>query len=218
MIVALVCYCGKQQRSGSDFIKQRIANSDVVIAVDSGLDFLNAINVIADHAVGDFDSLQDQRLLESQVKYKVIRLSQKKDETDLRAAINFAINEITDITQIFIFTHFSGRIDQQIGVISQLIYLFKKNISATIYSDEHIIKLLSSGISYLNPQVNHQYYSFIALSEHVVFNSSQGLEYSLDNVTLEYFAEVGISNHALENIVEIDIKSGLLLSIETFRN
>lgn len=216
MRVALVCYCGKLQESKS--IKSFISNSDLIIAVDSGLDFLNDIGVIADYAIGDFDSLQDKSLLESKVKSEVIWLPEKKDETDLRAALDYAINKITNITEVFIFTHFSGRIDQQIGVISQLLYLFKKNIPATIYSGQHIVKLLTTGICRLNRHENHQYYSFISLSEHVIFNSSKGLEYPLDNLTIEHFAEVGLSNHAIENIVEIDIKSGFLLSIETFRN
>jgi thiamine pyrophosphokinase len=216
MIVALVCYCGKLQES--KLIQPFIADSDLIIAVDSGLDFLNDIGLIADYAIGDFDSLQDKSLLESQVKSEVLWLPEKKDETDLRAAINYAINKINNINEIFIFTNFSGRIDQQIGVISQLLYLFKKNITATIYSDQHIVKLLTTGICRLSRHENHQYYSFISLSEHVIFNSSRGLEYPLNNLTLEYFSEIGISNYAFEKNVEIDIKSGLLLSIETFRN
>jgi thiamine pyrophosphokinase len=218
MIVALVCYCGKQKEHKSEFIRSLIYESDVIVAVDSGLDFLNDIDIMADYAIGDFDSLQDQSLLESKVKSQVIWLPEKKDETDLRVAIDFVINKIVDVAHISIFTHFSGRVDQQIGVISQLVYLFKKNVSATIYSDQHIIKLLANGRNYLNPHENHQYYSFIALSDQVFFNSSQGLEYSLNNLTLEYFSEIGISNYAVEKIVEVDIDSGLLLSIETFRS
>jgi thiamine pyrophosphokinase len=217
MKIALVCYCGDPQNIAVE-IKQMILNCDVIIAVDSGLDFLSGINLLADYAVGDFDSLKNYTLLASHVKNEVIKLARQKDETDLRAAINFALEKFVDINEIIIFTHFSGRIDQQIGVITQLKYLLSKNLLATIYSDQHILRLLSPGCNILTVHNNHQYYSFISLADITSINSAIGLEYSLNNLALDFFTETGISNRANKNVVQINIKSGLLLSIETFKN
>lgn len=210
MVIALVCY------QGNSLINQQLFNLvDIVIAVDSGLDSLKRINVKPDYAIGDFDSLKDTSLLNSWVKSETIKLNSKKDQTDLRAAIDFIIKKFNKIQKIIIFTHFSGRIDQQLGVISQLKYLFNKNLNAIIYSNQHIIQLLSSGKNYLKPNINHQYYSFIAITEQAIIKNSIGLEYPLSNLVLTILDEKGISNKATCQTIAINIATGLILSIET---
>ena len=212
--VAIVCYCGV---GAADYeIKHQIISANVIIAVDSGLDYLAKSGIIADHAIGDFDSLSDLTLLNTGVKDKVITLPTAKDETDLRAAIDFALKEFTDLAIYEIYTDFSGRIDQQIGVISQLLYLQQQNIKSIIYSATQLLYLLTPGIYQIKPHKNHQYISFISLSEQVIFNYSEGLQYQLNNLSIALLSETGISNKIIGEYAKIDLNLGVALCIENY--
>lgn len=211
--VAMICYCGVGVANHT--LKNQITSASVIIAVDSGLDYLAKSGIIADYAIGDFDSLSDLTLLNTGVKQKVITLPTDKNETDLRAGIDFALTEFPDSTVYEIYTDFSGRIDQQIGVISQLLYLQQQNKKSIIYSATQILYLLNPGLHQIKPHKNHQYISFISLSDRVIFNYSEGLQYQLNNLSIELLSETGISNQIISEYARINLNLGIALCVET---
>ena len=69
--------------------------TDLIIALDGGLVFCAENGITPDYIIGDFDSLPVEKkfLLEKYPQERVMRLPCEKDDTDMLAAIKFAMEK-----------------------------------------------------------------------------------------------------------------------------
>ncbi len=87
----------------TDFLKEYLQNatpSDIIIAIDAGLHYLDRISVIPDLIIGDFDSVEETLLQKySQEKeIPVIRYDPIKDATDTELGVRLALQH--DCTEV----------------------------------------------------------------------------------------------------------------------
>jgi thiamine pyrophosphokinase len=192
------------------YAKKYIKPQDFLIASDGGLKHMDKIDIIPNLIVGDLDSLQKEIL----VKYKkmgveIQKFNPKKDLTDTEIAINYAITN--KYSEIVIFGGLGGRLDHSLGNIQLLYKCLKNNVKATLINDFEVVILINDNII-INKDVG-SVVSLIPFSDTVKGINTKGLEYELINGTLNCGETRGISNIIKNDVVEINIKEGVLTII-----
>ena len=190
----------------------------VVIACDSGTDFLASHGIIPDMVVGDMDSISDKGLefiKENNIfteKYPV-----EKDWTDTEIALEKSMdNDVVLICPV------TGRIDHVMANLGLVLKLKSQGKSISI----------TDGITYcyplygedtatadVTPYKGHAAVSLIPcdFSNPVTGVTTEGLYYPLEDADLNFGSSFSFSNKPLENasFIRVSIRSGLLLLVVT---
>ena len=168
---------------------------DLIIACDSGYDNAKQMSVKPQYVVGDLDSIKSQI-----TDAKVIKLKPEKDDTDLRVAINFAIEKGAKTITILCAT--GGRLDHFYGNMSNLEYLDTCGIDGNIIDEKNTITINSKGTKkYKNIS---KYISVVPISDEIVV-TLHNLKYKADRLVVKRQNIVSISNECEvdEFIVEV---------------
>lgn len=107
---------GSPMGVSDEVVHQLYDLSNMVIAVDSGLELANRACVAPDVVVGDMDSV-DRSLLDEYVKANVptIQVSPVKDQTDLELALSYAKSRM--FGRVFVTNFRGGRIDHELASV-----------------------------------------------------------------------------------------------------
>ncbi len=198
-----------------DFTKEYLKkySFDLIIAVDSGLEIVDKLNIKPDIIVGDFDSV-DKNILRKYEKeeIKIITLNPIKDLTDTNEAINIAIEKKSN--DIVILGGIGSRIDHTISNIHILKEALDKNIRCIIINENNNIELINKKII-LKKNENFKYVSLIPLTSVVTGVSLKGFKYELNNSTMEIGKSIGVSNEQIKDLATIEIKDGILILIQS---
>ena len=195
------CIVGGGDFSANTFDKTEY---DLIIAADSGCLYLDGIGVEADIYIGDFDSLG-----EIPEKKDVIKLPVEKDDTDVSAALKYAIDK--GFVNIDIFGGLGGkRLSHTVANIQLLIYAKKHGVSVLLFGngckvrvlENETFKIKEKGISV----------SVFALGKRAKVKET-GMKYPLDGYLEEAFP-LGVSNSTVSEIAEITVTEGIALIIE----
>lgn len=190
----------------------------VIIACDSGTDFLASHGIIPDMVVGDMDSISDKGLefiKDNNIfteKYPV-----EKDWTDTEIALEKSMdNDVVLICPV------TGRIDHVMANLGLVLKLKSQGKSISI----------TDGITYcyplygedtatadVTPYKGHAAVSLIPcdFSNPVTGVTTEGLYYPLEDADLNFGSSFSFSNKPLENasFIRVSIRSGLLLLVVT---
>ena len=195
------CIVGGGDFSANTFDKTEY---DLIIAADSGCLYLDGIGVEADIYIGDFDSLG-----KIPKKENVIKLPVEKDDTDVSAALKYAIDK--GFVNIDIFGGLGGkRLSHTVANIQLLIYAKKHGVSVLLFGngcnvrvlENETFKIKEKGISV----------SVFALGKRAKVKET-GMKYPLDGYLEEAFP-LGVSNSTVSEIAEITVTEGIALIIE----
>lgn len=163
------------------------------IGIDYGASYLyhSGIEMVA--LIGDFDSLpeEDYQLI-SHLDIDILRLNPVKDETDLEAAINYALINNYEIINVY------GALGERVDHTLTNLNLLKKYPILTLYDDYSKIYILEKGIHNFNIK-NYKYCSFFAIKEGLI--TLKGFKYPLNNYNLTHDDTLCISNEIKENAV-----------------
>lgn len=194
----------------------------VIIAADRGLDYCRLLHIRPDIAVGDFDSVSagTKMLLPTLEKegVRVVRLNPVKDDTDLEAALDIAMNMGKGGIDILGAT--GTRIDHMLGNLSLLKRARDRDRHATIYDTMNRIRLLSGGESLTIPKKS-QYGKYVSLIPffgpcHGV--SATGVYYPLEKADIgdkDGYYTLTISNEITEDTAVFSVEEGYMLVIES---
>ena len=179
-------------------------DDEILIGIDSGLEYLIDNEMEIDMAIGDFDSIKKEYLEKVRaVAKQVILLEEEKNMTDLAFAIDYLYNNI-DYDSIEVYGGIGGRIDHLFANINLL-----KRYDLKFIDDHTKMYILKKG---KNQIINtHRYISFFAI-EDVYELSITGFKYELDHYYLNASDSVCVSN---EGSGLVDFTKGRLLVIET---
>ena len=176
---------------------------DKLVSVDGGLKYLPS-NIIPNLIIGDFDSIDNDKLLKFKNKTTII-YKDNQNETDLQFAINYCLkqqpNEITIIGAVS-----TDRIDH---VVSNLLTLrqIPKDIKVKIITSmQEIFLLRNEKVTLFN--CKNKTISIFSVSECKKVKTS-GLKWKIDK-DLD-FGFIGISNVATSDNVKISVEKGELL-------
>lgn len=199
-----------------DFLNEVIQkeNFGTIIASDKGLEALDRLEIKPDYIIGDFDSI-DKIVLNKYLDdktIKIVKLNPKKDYTDTNMAIKLAIEILS--TNIIIVGAIGSRMDHTVANIHVLKEAVDNNIECEILDDNNKIKLINKK-TILDLDRNYKYISLIPLTSKVEGITLKGFKYSLLEENLEIGKSLGVSNELIENKATIDLKSGILILIQS---
>lgn len=200
MIVKIVC-------AGENHFKNlyKKDQEEYLIAVDGGLNTIYEMNLVADLAIGDFDScdINEYNCYKEKITYNKI-----KDESDLELAVIHAFK--FNFEKIVIYNATGNRLDHFYASILLLNKFSKKNIE--IVNNNNKIKVINETTVFKKSE--YKYISFFALEEDVVI-TLEGFYYNIKDYKLETSNPLGLSNEIKEE-GKVVINNKKVLVIESF--
>lgn len=190
---------------------------DKVIAVDAGLEAVDALNLVPDYIVGDFDTVKES-VLEKYRKLPFIVWEQhkpEKNETDTELARSRALTLGCD--RILFLGATGGRIDHMLGNIHALYACLEHGIQACLLDRQNRIYLLDEGKVFRKKDLWGKYVSFFPYTEQVKGITLTGFRYPLEKKDLVRGYEVGrcISNELAREQACLDFDEGILVCVES---
>lgn len=184
-----------------------------IIGVDKGLEVLDRLNVEADLAVGDFDSVPPDVGQKYINRENTVSLNAEKDYSDTHIAILEALKQKPDT--IIIAGATGGRIDHMLANISILGICEAENVPAYIIDENNKIRITNKPISIKKTSRYGKYISLIPYTDKVTGVNLSGFKYKLTDATLVRDETIGISNEIEREEGFITFKSGRLIVIES---
>ncbi len=186
-----------------DFTRFNFQNR-YVIGVDEGAYVALKNNVKLDVAIGDFDSIDPEKLAYIKEKTKVIQLPQEKNETDTMAALKLC----KDATRIIILGGIQGKRIEHF--IANLILMENYPKVEMLDNNSHMYIMDSSFSIKKN---DYKFISFFALRETRL--TLEGFSYPLNNYILKNNDPLTISNELTSPMGIVTIKDGRVLVIQS---
>lgn len=186
-----------------------------IIAVDRGLEALYELGIMPNYVVGDFDSVSIKILEFYQNKSQVIfhKYNPEKDNTDTDMALKLAIQ--LNSANITIMGALGKRMDHALSNIHILKEALEANIPCQIIDVNNKIYLLKNKITLYKDKTYGKYISLIPLTSTVEGLTLKGFQYPLSNASLSIGQSLGVSNEIIQEIATIELKSGILIVIES---
>ena len=190
-----------------------VAEEDLVIAVDGGLDYCAVLNVEPDLILGDFDSLSEEEYaaveqLEQQIPERVIRLQREKDETDGLAALQEGLKR--GYTEFRIYAGTGGRFDHTLANIQCLLYLKNRGASGYLVDGTGMMLVIKNEAVHFrrNLKGTLSLFSMVEESKGVPI---RGMKYELEPASVRNDFPIGISNEFIGQEAEILVEDGTLV-------
>ncbi len=190
-----------------------VAEEDLVIAVDGGLDYCAVLNVEPDLILGDFDSLSEEEYaaveqLEQQIPERVIRLQREKDETDGLAALQEGLKR--GYTEFRIYAGTGGRFDHTLANIQCLLYLKNRGASGYLVDGMGMMLVIKNEAVHFrrNLKGTLSLFSMVEESKGVTI---RGMKYELEHASVRNDFPIGISNEFIGQEAEILVEDGTLV-------
>jgi thiamine pyrophosphokinase len=199
--------------NAEDHIEEIIRPDDVILAADGGVLHCLRLNLVPEEVVGDFDSLEKEDIAKLEARgVALYRHPRRKDETDLKLALDRAMERGPDT--ILIFGGLGERWDMS---LSNLLLLTQSVFSATsiqFIHDHQTISLLQAGHTLTLEGKTGDTLSLIPLCGDARGITTHGLEYPLNDGTLHFGSSRGVSNVIQAERASIELKEGLLLVVQ----
>jgi len=183
------------------------------MGIDAGAIRLIRMGIKPDYVLGDFDSVSSEEtaeILGCGAEKRV--LNPIKDETDLEAALRWAVDISPDSVMIFGAT--GGRMDHTLANLQLLSIPLKANIPAMILDPGNRIRRIRGSVMLRREEQYGKYISLIPVGGEVKGLFLSGFKYSGSEISLPGNSSLGISNELTEDVGEIWFESGELLLIE----
>lgn len=205
------------QRQVSFFTQKYGRASDwCIIAADRGAEACMALDLIPDHVVGDFDSLDPackDRLAKWQEQgMQILTLPAEKDDTDTEAALHLALEQSEG--EIVLLGGTGHRLDHVLGNVSLLCQGLQAGRSMQIVDPHNRIRMTDSELVI---QREEQYGSYVSLFPcgGPAKVTLEGFAYPLTHFLLEGNTSLGVSNEIVADVAKIRAEEGRLLVIES---
>lgn len=195
-------------------LKKQIQTGDYyTIAADGGIRFFIENNICPDIYIGDMDSSDSKmNIREIFPDINVESCSPIKDVTDMEIAVSNAVSK--NYSDIIIYGGIGGNRISHMFANIQLMSAYKsKGINITMFGDNSLIYLLSSGDSVLYSSDKKGFISVISLTDISKNVEIKGFFYEYKGDLYNTNA-LGVSNEFTGREGQITIGEGMLLIIE----
>ena len=166
-------------------------DSQFIIGVDKGMEFLYHHKILPSYIVGDFDSV-DQKIgdyYRNETKVPIREFNPVKDASDTEIAIRLAMT--LGASEIYILGATGGRIDHLWANVQTLTIPFKAGVDTVILDSQNKIRLIGG--------------------DTVI----KGAKYPLHDHKLTPYDSLCVSNQFEEEEVKITFGSGIVILMET---
>ncbi|MCI8660456.1 MAG: thiamine diphosphokinase [Lachnospiraceae bacterium] len=190
---------------------------DKVIAVDGGLEMAEALKLIPDYVVGDFDTVRPQ-VIERFRKIPYIvweKHRPEKNETDTELARSRGLT--LGCSRMVFLGATGGRLDHMLGNIHVLYACLQKGVEAWIVDARNKLYLLDEGKTFYKDQLWGKYVSFLPYTEQVTGITLTGFKYPLTKKNICRGEEAGlcISNELIKEEGILEFAEGVLVCVES---
>ena len=191
-----------------------LVGADLVVAADSGAEWLAACGIRPDMVIGDMDSV-DPGLLERLAAEgaTIERHQPEKDASDAELAVDRAVSAGADEV-VIIGALRGGRLDHE---LANLLLLTDpdRGTRLRIVRGGTSARSLSGGEALTLEGVGGDLVTLLPIGGEAVGVRTQGLEYPLDGETLRQGRTRGLSNRVRQPPASVSLEGGTLLVIET---
>ncbi|MCD7980853.1 MAG: thiamine diphosphokinase [Clostridiales bacterium] len=188
---------------------------DCVICADSGLDFCREAGFLPDVILGDFDSADPDalRFFRERCPERIFTFPAQKDETDTELALQYAIRE--GAGRITVLGATGTRLDHVLGNIHLLKQAMDADTDCCILDAHNRIRMIRRSLVIRRDGQFGRYVSLIPFTPEVRGLTLTGFAYEVRDFTLASGSARGVSNEIREDEARIEMKSGILLVIES---
>lgn len=190
---------------------------DKIIAVDGGLESAEALGLVPDYIVGDFDTVHSEVIERFRQMPFIVWEQHKpeKNETDTELARSRAMT--LGCSRIIFLGATGGRLDHMLGNLHALYACMQSGIEAWIVDRQNRLYLLDEGKTFYRETTFGKYISFLPYTEEVKGITLTGFKYPLDKKDIRRGEEVGlcISNELAQDQAKISLEDGILICVES---
>ncbi len=190
--------------AGFDGLAEPVGAEDYVIAADGGLRHTQALGIVPDEIIGDFDSLG--YVPEGAAVYPV-----EKDDTDSMLAVKRGLS--LGYRRFLLYGSVDGkRLDHTVANFQTLGYLAQRGAVGFLVGRDYLATAVERG-SLRFPASAEGDFSVFCLGPEAEGVTIRGLYYEAENVTLTSFFPLGVSNHFVGREGTVSAKTGTLLAL-----
>ena len=195
--------------AGFDGLLFPLGQEDFIIAADGGLTHTQALGIIPDAILGDFDSLgyvpQDSQVFPVE-----------KDDTDMMLAIRLGLQR--GFREFLLYGAMDGpRLDHTIANFQALSYLCQQDSYGWLIGKDYIATCLKGGKLSFSPKATG-IFSLFCHGETARGVTIQGMHYPLENAVLSPHFPLGVSNHFTGRPATVEVKDGTVLCLWDRKN
>ncbi len=192
----------------AELIAERPEHSDLVICADAGYKNAKAMGAHINVLVGDFDSLG---AIPNDVD-EIVKVPEKKNETDVQLAVKCAIERGAD--DIIIIASTDGRLDHTLSLLGILEELWDKKVPAHLVNGRNRVRYIKNSGTII-VRSGYKYFSVVALDKKVKGVTIEGGEYPLIKKDIDRGFQYAVSNEITKNAALINVKKGSVYVIES---
>ena len=189
--------------------------TEFVIGVDKGLEFLYKHEIKPDYIVGDFDSVSRELVdyYREELNVPIREFNPVKDASDTEIALRLCLG--LNRKSILILGGTGNRIDHLWANVQCLQIALQAGADARIVDSHNQIRLLDSDITLKKSEAFGPYFSLFPLEMPVDELSIRGAKYPLQNHLLKPSDSLCVSNEFAEDEVTISFVYGKVILMET---
>lgn len=205
------------------------ADEDLVIACDAGIMYAKILGLNASVFIGDLDSIAPEDYESVKNDYPItldfdtslntpldlkenilIKLPERKDDTDTLAAIRYGLNK--GYREFHLYAATGGVLDHTMANIQSLLFLKNHGAKGYIWDDGGMLTLIKNeDISFKDTMEGRL--SIFAMEGTAKGVSIKGLSYEADDITIDEGFPIGVSNRFIGEKSTIAVKDGALLIV-----
>ena len=189
--------------------------TEFVIGVDKGLEFLYKHEIKPDYIVGDFDSVSRELVdyYREELNVPIREFNPVKDASDTEIALRLCLG--LNRKSILILGGTGNRIDHLWANVQCLQIALQAGADARIVDSHNQIRLLDSDITLKKSEAFGPYFSLFPLEMPVDELSIRGAKYPLQHHFLKPSDSLCVSNEFAEDEVTISFVYGKVILMET---
>lgn len=190
-------------------------DSQFIIGVDKGMEFLYHHKILPSYIVGDFDSV-DQKIGDyycNETKVPIREFNPVKDASDTEIALRLCLG--LNRKKIVILGATGNRIDHLWANVQCLQIALEAGADACIMDAHNKIRLLDKTVTLKKEEAFGPYFSLFPLEQPVDAFNITGAKYPLTNHFLKPSDSLCVSNEFVEDEVEISFVYGKVILMET---
>lgn len=199
-----------------DFAKEWINQyqPEYIIVADSGMEFMQRVELVPDMIIGDFDSVKEDtlRFFEGQPGIVWKKLNPVKDDTDTEFAVRQAIE--LGAKEITILGATGTRLDHVLGNVALLGIGLTEKVEIQLVDTYNQIRMIDKSMKLAKTEQFGAFVSLLPYAGDVKGVTLKGFKYPLEKHMLGSFSSLGISNEIVEEVAEILFEEGILIVIE----
>ncbi len=191
---------------------------DYCMAVDSGLNAVDALGLKVDYILGDYDSVSSEVLARYRHTVETVAFPREKDYTDTELSIKAVLELMKGGGGRVTYLGATGtRLDHTLANLGLLLQLDGTGVEGCLVDRHNRIRLLCGG-GHLELKQNEQFgrfISFLPLGDGVQGLTVSGVRYPLENRDIPIGVSLCVSNEITGEVMKASLGAGRLLVFET---